>query len=671
MRFYKATVMLKNVDPNEVFSDPTVNKRRRNQQFNFNTEIFNEALHGKGCCFLCCSGENGTVCGIIDVDAGDPEKLLRRFLKSLGLDADVTGVEEVTLQTLRRHLTVANCNNFISDDDEILAQFELYRLCRSPIGENLLDDHADREALADKADALLAGGTLLPELDRIYAGSKNKHAFGHPVHYFLETDNVDTRGELSRALLAALYANGRIKNRRYGLFNINPGKEVPPFLFDEFYKSAEGGAIVLRWQADPDDDGEDDCATGEMAIIELVCETMLKYRNQVLTVFCLPRTCEKLKRLFTESLGSLAMVTIKEDQADPARAQEYLKGLCREQHIRPDKALLSRLEDDHLYLPDELRAFFDEWYNVKMMTSVFPQYKDMEISRREATRTVARGNAYDELNEMIGLSEAKAVIRKALNFYKINRLYKDKGIRQDRPAMHMVFTGNPGTAKTTVARLFARIMRENGLLSKGHLVEVGRGDLVGKFVGWTAKTVREKFKVAMGGVLFIDEAYSLVDDRSGSFGDEAINTIVQEMENHREDLVVIFAGYPEEMEGFLNKNPGLRSRIAFHVPFADYNADELCGIARLIGKQKNLTFTDSAFARLHDVFEAACTRADFGNGRFVRNLIELSAMNQADRILDMDPDEVSTRMLTTLEAVDIAEPLRAPEPVTHPIGFAS
>ena len=245
-------------------------------------------------------------------------------------------------------------------------------------------------------------------------------------------------------------------------------------------------------------------------------------------------------------------------------------------------------------MPDELRTMFGEWYNNKMKTSIYPQYKNIAVCHKEAKKKVARGNAYDELNQMIGLAEAKSTIEKALNYYKIQRIYKDKGIKQDHPAMHMVFTGNPGTAKTTVARLFARIMKENGLLSKGHLVEVGRSDLVGKYVGWTASIVKDKFKSAMGGVLFIDEAYSLVDDRGGSFGDEAINTIVQEMENRREDLVVIFAGYPKEMERFLEKNPGLRSRIAFHVPFADYSVEELCQIAKHIGKSKGITLTDDA-----------------------------------------------------------------------------
>ena len=169
---------------------------------------------------------------------------------------------------------------------------------------------------------------------------------------------------------------------------------------------------------------------------------------------------------------------------------------------------------------------------------------------------------------MIGLTKAKAVIAQALDYYKAQKLFREKGISLERPAMHMVFTGNPGTAKTTVARLFAQIMKENGLLPVGDLIEVGRADLVGKYVGWTAPTVKAKFAAAKGSVLFIDEAYSLVDDKDGLFGDEAINTIVQEMENHRDDIVVIFAGYPDKMEQFLQKNPGLRSRIAFHMPLS-------------------------------------------------------------------------------------------------------
>ena len=222
--------------------------------------------------------------------------------------------------------------------------------------------------------------------------------------------------------------------------------------------------------------------------------------------------------------------------------------------------------------------------------------------------------------------------------------------------MHMIFTGNPGTAKTTVARLFARIMRENGLLSRGQLVEVGRGDLVGKYVGWTSPVVKEKFKAASGGVLFIDEAYSLVDYRDGSFGDEAINTIVQEMENHRADVVVIFAGYPDKMEGFLQKNPGLRSRIAVHVPFSDYDSTELCQIADLISKKNGMQIDKAAFDKLEQAFDVARGDTDFGNGRYVRNVFEQARMNQASRLLEKDFESITSDEITTITADDIVIP---------------
>ena len=150
----------------------------------------------------------------------------------------------------------------------------------------------------------------------------------------------------------------------------------------------------------------------------------------------------------------------------------------------------------------------------------------------------------------------------------------------------MVFTGNPGTAKTTVARLFAEIMKDEAILSTGKFVEVGRADLVGQHVGHTAPLVKKKFRDAQGGVLFIDEAYSLCDSYENGFGDEAINTIVQEMENHRDDVIVIFAGYPEPMKQFLDRNPGMQSRIAFQIEFEDYTTEELCAITKLLRLRK-------------------------------------------------------------------------------------
>lgn len=226
------------------------------------------------------------------------------------------------------------------------------------------------------------------------------------------------------------------------------------------------------------------------------------------------------------------------------------------------------------------------------------------------------GTAMKELNSMIGLTSVKKVIRKAIANFKMSKRCIDMGMARNKASLHMVFTGNPGTAKTTVARLFAEILKDEKVLSTGKFVEAGRADLVGQYVGSTAPKVKEKFKEAKGGVLFIDEAYSLCECHNGGYGDEAINTIVQEMENHRDDVIVIFAGYPDEMQEFLNTNPGLRSRIAFHIEFEDYTTDELCDITRLKVSNMGMTITDAAMDKLRGIYEEARKSTDFGNGRF-------------------------------------------------------
>lgn len=674
MQFYKVIATLTNEKWTEENNDRRV-MQQRTRRIARKSDEFNQLQGGKTYYFISDIGNDEVTVGIIDSGTGDKTKQIRAFFKSVDIAAKEFNVDEITFSSMRNLLSCADRNDYIGDDDEVLEKFELDRINGRYVrgieyGENLLDEITCKEELLAKANELLANDTLTPELERIYSRKTNAKAFGHPVHYMIETDDRDTRKALSRTLLQALFDNHRLQSRRYCFVDFKPRQDFSKLVYDVLYKSCVGGAILVRYLAN-DDSEDDDYASSEFETIGTLCETMLKYRNQVLTVFCLPRECEKSKKIFFDHLGTTGIIEIKEELADEDRAYDYLKMLAVKNHIRTDKKLFSGFERDKLYLPGELRVTFDEWYNNKLKTSVFPQYKDLSVCRKEAVKEEAKGSAYDDLQEMIGLSDAKGVIKKALNYYKLQRVYKDKGLKQDRPAMHMVFTGNPGTAKTTVARLFARIMKENGLLSKGQLVEVGRGDLVAKYVGWTAKTVQEKFRAAMGGVLFIDEAYSLVEDRGGSFGDEAINTIVQEMENHREDVVVIFAGYPNEMEKFLDKNPGLRSRIAFHVPFANYNTAELCDIARLIGKSKGVTLTEGAVEKLSGVFDEARKQSDFGNGRYVRNVLELSKMNQAARILDMDPEKVSESILTSISEQDIEIPQAKQTAQVRKIGFSA
>lgn len=294
--------------------------------------------------------------------------------------------------------------------------------------------------------------------------------------------------------------------------------------------------------------------------------------------------------------------------------------------------------------------------NVRKKELFLIKKDDISIPEEEVRKKREPGAAQKELDELIGLSSVKAVIHKAIAGFKMKKICMDKGLSKENPSLHMVFTGNPGTAKTTVARLFAEIMKDEKLLPSGRFVEAGRADLVADHVGATAPLVRGKFNEAQGGVLFIDEAYSLCDAYENGFGDEAIHTIVQEMENHRDDTIVIFAGYSEQMKHFLNRNPGMSSRIAFHVKFEDYSILELCDITKLMLSRKHMDITDAAMAKLKDIYADARRRSEFGNGRFVRKMLEEAEMNLAVRLEQVNEASLTPKLLTMIEEEDIPSP---------------
>lgn len=249
-----------------------------------------------------------------------------------------------------------------------------------------------------------------------------------------------------------------------------------------------------------------------------------------------------------------------------------------------------------------------------------------------------------ELESLTGLSDVKGQIRSILNVLKVRKKCEEHGIKREPIALHMVFSGNPGTGKTTVARLLGKIYKESGLLSKGHFVEVSRAELVGKYVGHTAILVKKAFDKAKGGILFIDEAYSL-NNSDDAFGQEAVETIIKLMEDYRDDLAVIAAGYPGLMQELLDSNPGLRSRFPFVLKFPDYTGDELTDIFRCFCAKNNVHADFSVMRLIYSHFnrEAAKRVKNFGNARYVRNYFEQMLLNQADRLyrdgaLDEDGD---------------------------------
>lgn len=239
-----------------------------------------------------------------------------------------------------------------------------------------------------------------------------------------------------------------------------------------------------------------------------------------------------------------------------------------------------------------------------------------------------------ELNQLIGLENVKKLVNEILAFADIQKERKKQGLNASPLVLHMIFKGNPGTGKTTIARLLGKILKAKGYLATGHIIEVERADLVGEYIGHTAHKVRDQVKRGMGGILFIDEAYSLARGGEKDFGKEAIDALVKSMEDYKNDIILILAGYKEEMDNFIRINPGLKSRFPIHIEFNDYSLEELVEIAELMVNEREYILAKSSKARLYNLLAIQRSRVGLhsGNARLVRNLIEKAIRKQAVRL---------------------------------------
>ena len=258
-----------------------------------------------------------------------------------------------------------------------------------------------------------------------------------------------------------------------------------------------------------------------------------------------------------------------------------------------------------------------------------------------------------ELDALIGLDHVKEEVRRLTSLLRIQEMRAERDLPTIETSKHLVFSGNPGTGKTTVARLLSQIFRSLGVVTKGHLVETDRSGLVAGFVGQTATQTRKVLDSAIGGTLLIDEAYALARGGENDFGLEAVDTIVKFMEDHRDDLSVVAAGYPAEMQELIDSNPGLKSRFTRTIHFPDYDTDELIGIFGLIAGSKEYHLDDTGVAQLKTVIDAEPRGRGFGNGRFVRNVFEAAVGHHALRLAETDDAEITDDDLTTLTGDDI------------------
>lgn len=371
--------------------------------------------------------------------------------------------------------------------------------------------------------------------------------------------------------------------------------------------------------------------------------------NELIRIF--DSMCTKYEMMQTEDAKKAvaayisAMVKAKDDNFGNARdVRNFFEKVYRRQSSRIDKENNYSKQNVQTIIGSDIGSFM-------------PVEDEPRISPRE------------ELNKLIGLANVKHEVQTVVGLAQMQKMREERGMESISTSRHMVFTGNPGTGKTTVARIVGQLYKEAGILPKGHVVEVSRADLVGRYIGETAPKTLEKIKESYGGVLFIDEAYTLAGKGEKDFGQEAIDTLLKEMEDHRDNLVVIVAGYTEPMKRFIDSNPGLSSRFTKYIEFPDYNAKELEQIFHNLCKSKGYVLTSDAVNKAHEYFVqmSVFKSQNFGNARDVRNLFDKVYERMGLRLLHSG--NVTDTMLLTIEAEDIPEYEYTPPKKSNKIGF--
>lgn len=452
--------------------------------------------------------------------------------------------------------------------------------------------------------------TFSNELKRIYSPNHPKKFFGHPVHYKISAKNFYGAKEIVNLLCRALYNNGRLVG---GYVNFIHDIKFAEIDIENIFRQSSGATVIIELKN----------------FDEFFFELVKKFCNEVLFIFIGEGNFH----------SDLKIVELKENFTNRVASFDFLKNLLNGKNLNYyDAEIFEALGEKNFFCPSDIYEIFEKLRAENLSRKIYVDYKNLPCVEENF-------DAYKTLQNLIGLTEVKKIFSKIIDHIKIQKIRKEFGLENFYQSLHMVFIGNPGTAKTTVARLFGQI------LNVKNFVECGRTDLIGKYVGWTAPAVEKKFREARGGILFIDEAYSLLDE---NFGNEAINEIVRQLEICRENTIVIFAGYPERMKNFLESNEGFKSRISFVINFPDYDVDELIEILKFMVRKKNLKISSEVVEKCRKILTEVYRKKNFGNGRFVRNLLEQAILNQSQRIF-RENKKIFREELSTLKPEDFDE----------------
>ena len=424
------------------------------------------------------------------------------FLQSLGL----TGVrlekaEEITGSRLRGMLEKAEDQKLVADWRSWPDQFACLHFYRrgghhfEPDSRILRDKLLARKRpwaeLARRTEELMYSGTLLPELERIRRPAAAPFSGGYPVHYLVQAEHFPDQQEIVGLLLQALYQAGRLESRRYCICDLD---DIKGFMdVTEICGNAAYGALVVM-AGEVERGGA--FAKSDLNSIKLLADCFDLFGDSLQMVVCLATGAAEAREALLEQLEGTVLVELREEPATPEQARAYLRKRAKKDGVPGDRTLYRGLDDGPSLRRTELDERHRRWHDCLLRSRVYPQYAHMTPARDLAAARKPKGDAYQRLQELVGLERVKAVTDQILDYAKAQRLFAAQGMVSAMPALHMVFTGSPGSAKTTVARLLAEILEENRVLPYGRLYEVGRADLVGKYVGWTAKLVHEAFQNA-------------------------------------------------------------------------------------------------------------------------------------------------------------------------------